>query len=93
MPPGASPVPLEKFYIEQHFLYFSPKTLAQALTQACLELVQLEREETDLRRLTLAPPMRLVLRGLFAVARVRGLENRLFALARASERQSQQPTH
>ena len=90
---GRLKAPLEKFYIEQHFLYFSPKTLAQALRQARLELVQLEREETDLGRLTLSPPMRLVLRGLFAVGRVLGLENRLFALARAPERQNRQPMH
>ncbi len=75
--------PLEKFYIEQHFLYFTPKTIEQALARSELELVHLQREETDLSRLTLSRPMHFVLRVLFAAARLMGRENRLFALARA----------
>lgn len=75
--------PLEKFYIEQHFLYFSPDTLRGALDRAALELVSLGRELTDLRRLSLSPAARLVLQALFLTARATGLENRLFAIARA----------
>ena len=75
--------PLEKFYIEQHFLYFTPETLTDALSRAGLALVSLRRELTDLRRLTLSPVNAVALRALFAVARVTGLENRLFALATA----------
>jgi SAM-dependent methyltransferase len=75
--------PLEKFYIEQHFLYFSPRTLRAALDRASLELVTLDRELTDLRRLSLSPAARLVLEALFLAARATGLENRLFAIARA----------
>jgi SAM-dependent methyltransferase len=77
--------PLDKFYIEQHFLYFSPQTLENTLARADLELLQLEREITDLRRLTLLLPMRLILHTLFAVSRLIGWENRLFSLARARE--------
>jgi 2-polyprenyl-3-methyl-5-hydroxy-6-metoxy-1,4-benzoquinol methylase len=73
--------PLEKFYIEQHFVYFTPATLEDALHRAGLELVRLERELTDLRRLTLSPLNHAALRVLFGIARVCGLENRLFALA------------
>jgi 2-polyprenyl-3-methyl-5-hydroxy-6-metoxy-1,4-benzoquinol methylase len=76
--------PLEKFYIEQHFLYFAPDTLGEALRRAGLEIVEIERELTDLRRLTLALPLRGVLLALFAVARLTGLENRLFAVARTA---------
>jgi hypothetical protein len=43
------------------------------------------REGTDLRRLTLSPPIRLGLQSLFLVARATGLENRLFAVARAQD--------
>ena len=75
--------PLEKFYIEQHFLYFSPRTLRASLDRAGLELVTLERELTDLRRLSLSPVTRWVLEALFLTARMTGLENRLFAIARA----------
>ena len=75
--------PLEKFYIEQHFLYYSPDTLADSVTRSDLELVHLRRELTDLRRLTMSPPMLMLLRMMFAAARVLGLENRLFAVARA----------
>ena len=75
--------PLEKFYIEQHFLYYSPDTLAASLASSDLDLICLRRESTDLRRLTMSPPMFMVLRVLFAAARVLGLENRLFAVARA----------
>jgi 2-polyprenyl-3-methyl-5-hydroxy-6-metoxy-1,4-benzoquinol methylase len=74
--------PLEKFYIEQHFLYFSPATLEDALARAGLGLVSLRRELTDLRRLTLSPLHRLALRAMFALSRVTALENRIFALAR-----------
>ena len=73
---------LEKFYIEQHFLYYTPRTLADSLARAGLEAVSLRRELTDLRRLTLAPAMRLSLHALFAAARLLGRENRLFAVAR-----------
>ncbi len=75
--------PLEKFYIEQHFLYFSPHTLRDALGRASLDLVHLDRELTELRRLSLSLAERLVLETLFAAARLTGLENRLFAIARA----------
>jgi 2-polyprenyl-3-methyl-5-hydroxy-6-metoxy-1,4-benzoquinol methylase len=73
--------PLEKFYIEQHFLYFSPNTLRAALERASLELVMLDREETDLRRLALSLAERALLEALFLAARLTGLENRLFAIA------------
>jgi len=75
--------PLEKFYIEQHFIYFTPDTLADCCARAGLELVHSERQNTDLRRLTLGAPTRLMLRGLLAMARITGLENRIFAIARA----------
>jgi 2-polyprenyl-3-methyl-5-hydroxy-6-metoxy-1,4-benzoquinol methylase len=74
--------PLEKFYIEQHFLYFTPDTLRTALERADLSLAHLERQLTDLRRLALSPLLRLGLSGLFALGRLLRLENRLFALAR-----------
>ena len=73
--------PLEKFYIDQHFVYFSPETLEDALSRAGLRLVYLRRESTDLRRLSLSPPMRLVLKTMLLGGRITGLENRLFALA------------
>src|SRR5206468_3168002 len=75
---------LEKFYIEQHFLYYTPETLADSLARSGLEVVALRRELTDLRRLTLAPPTRLALHALFAAARLLGRENRIFAVARAA---------
>ena len=80
---GRLTTPLEKFYIEQHFLYFTEMTLANALQRAGLASTFTKRELTDLRRLTLAPSARLVLQVLFAAARLSGLENRLFCLARA----------
>jgi SAM-dependent methyltransferase len=75
---------LEKFYIDQHFLYFTEQTLSQTLGRAGLALVECRREPTDLRRLSLSLPMRLALYTLFAAGRVAGLENRLFAVARAA---------
>src|SRR5262249_5471747 len=75
--------PLEKFYIEQHFLYFGPGTLRMALDRAGLELVRLDRELTELRRLSLSRAERLLLEALFLAARLTKLENRLFAIARA----------
>jgi SAM-dependent methyltransferase len=75
--------PLEKFYIEQHFLYFTPATLRAALGRASLEAVRIDRELTELRRLSLSLAERLVLEGLFLAARLARLENRLFAIARA----------
>jgi 2-polyprenyl-3-methyl-5-hydroxy-6-metoxy-1,4-benzoquinol methylase len=73
---------LEKFYIEQHFLYYTPDTLARSLELAGFEVAQMKRELTDLRRLTLSPAIRGVLQSLFALARLTGLENRLFVVAR-----------
>ncbi len=82
---GRVAAPLEKFYIDQHFVYFTEETLSQTLGRAGLSVVECRRELTDLRRLTLSPPMRLVLRTLFQAARPTGLENRLFAVARATD--------
>ncbi len=79
---GRATSALEKFYIEQHFLYFTPDTLGRALERAGFEVTRMERELTDLRRLTLSPFMRLVLESLFVVARWTHLENRLFVVAR-----------
>ncbi len=79
---GAVFKPLDKIYFEQHFLYFDPHTLGAAIERAGLQVAFAKREITDLRRLHLSAPMRLVLQTLFAVSRVTGLENRLFAIAR-----------
>ena len=80
---GRLRAPLEKFYIEQHFLYFTPESLSHALGRAGFGVVELRRELTDLRRLTLSPFTRLALESLFAAARVLGRENRIFSVARA----------
>ena len=42
----------------------------------------MRREVTDLRRLTLTPFTRVVLESLFILARLTGLQNRLFTVAR-----------
>jgi hypothetical protein len=75
--------PLEKFYIEQHFLYFTPETLRSCMQRAGLEIFALDRELTDLRRLTISPLVRLGLESMFLSARLLGRENRLFVMARA----------
>ena len=80
---GRITAPLEKFYIEQHFLYFNEDTLRRALERAGLATVRMAREETDLRRLHLDMGKHALLRALFFVARRTGLENRLFAIAEA----------
>ncbi len=85
---GRATAALEKFYIEQHFLYFTPHTLAQALTRAGFRVDVMDLESTDLRRLTLSPVIRLVLESMFLVARLTGLENRLFAVARPGDAQA-----
>jgi SAM-dependent methyltransferase len=74
--------PLEKFYIPLHFTYFTAATLGDALARAGFGVVAVRRELTDTRRLALAAPVRLVVQGLFAVARLTRLENRLFVIAR-----------
>ena len=79
---GRITAPLEKFYIEQHFLYFTPDSLRRCLEMAGLEMETLERELTDLRRLTLSPVVRLGLQSLFLLSRLVGRENRLFVTAR-----------
>lgn len=79
---GRIVAPLEKFYIDQHFAYFTDATLAEALRRAGLSLALVERESTELRRLRLRWPVRMGLQTMFAVARWTGLENRLFAVAR-----------
>jgi 2-polyprenyl-3-methyl-5-hydroxy-6-metoxy-1,4-benzoquinol methylase len=73
--------PLEKFYIEQHFLYFTPDSLRRCLELADLEVTQLDLELTDLRRLTISPLVRLGLEAMFLASRALGRENRLFAIA------------
>jgi len=83
---GAITGPLEKFYVPLHFAYFTPATLQQVLARAGFQIVRIERELTELRRLTLAAPVRLALRGLFRVARWTGLENRLLAVACPTDR-------
>ena len=74
---------LEKFYIEQHFLYFTPDTLRASLVLADLEVVAMEPELTDLRRLTLNPLMRLILMSMLIVSKWIGRENRIFVMAAA----------
>jgi 2-polyprenyl-3-methyl-5-hydroxy-6-metoxy-1,4-benzoquinol methylase len=77
--------PLEKFYVDQHFLYFTPESLSRILARAGLSAVELRQESTDLRRLTLSPPVRISLQVLFRIARWRRLENRMFAIARVAQ--------
>ena len=81
---GRLTAPLEKFYIEQHFLYFTPDSLRDCLALGGLEVVQLEQESTDLRRLTLHPLVRLGLQSMFLAGKLLGRENRLFVIARAA---------
>ncbi len=73
--------PLEKFYIEQHFLYFTPDTLSDCLARGGLGILRLDRELTDLRRLALSPLTRFGLESMFVAARILGRENRLFVIA------------
>jgi SAM-dependent methyltransferase len=82
---GTITAPLEKFYIEQHFLYYTPDTLAHSLSLSGFDVVEMQREVTDLRRLTLSLPMRAALELLFVVARAMRLENRIFTVARSRE--------
>lgn len=82
---GRSTGALARIYIPQHFTYFSPRTLRAVLDRAGLAPMLVAQESTDLRRLTLAPPTRALLRALFVLARWTGTENRLFAVARAQE--------
>ena len=79
---GRVRAPLEKFYLMEHFLYFTPVTLRRLLTDAGLDILELRLESTDLSRLTLHPLVRLGLQTLFLLARPLGLENRLLAIAR-----------
>lgn len=79
---GRITAPLEKFYLIEHFLYFTPATLGRLLDETGFEVLELRRELTDLSRLTLHPVVRAGLHVLFALARPLGLENRLFAIAR-----------
>jgi SAM-dependent methyltransferase len=79
---GRITAPLEKFYLIEHFLYFTPATLGRLLEETGFEVVEMRRELTDLSRLTLHPVVRVGLHVLFAVARPLGLENRLFAIGR-----------
>jgi len=82
---GRVVAPLEKFYIEQHFLYFTPDTLRRCLELGGLRVQQLDLESTDLRRLTLSPIVRLGLVSMFAAAKRLGRQNRLFVIARAAD--------
>ena len=81
---GRLTAPLEKFYIEQHFLYFTPDSLRDCLARGGLEVFTLERELTDLRRLTLHPLVRLGLQSMFLAGKLLGRENRLFVIARGT---------
>jgi len=74
--------PLEKFYLLEHFLYFASGTLERLLADAGFRVLEMRRELTDLRRLTLHPLVRAGLHVLFAVSRPLKLENRLFVIAR-----------
>jgi hypothetical protein len=74
--------PLEKFYLLEHFLYLSSRTLERLLTHVAFEMEETRRELTDLRRLTLYPVVGAGLRVLFTVSCPLKLENRLFAIAR-----------
>ena len=82
---GRITAPLEKFYIEQHFLYLTPATLTQALARAGLGVVELRREShrSHAPHPLLARALRP--RALFSVARWTALENRLFAIARPTD--------
>jgi hypothetical protein len=51
-------------------------------------MIRIERELTQLGRLSLAPWTRLGLEGLFLVARLIRRENRLFTLARPTDERS-----
>jgi SAM-dependent methyltransferase len=80
---GRMVAPLEKFYIEQHFLYFTPDTFRRCLGLGGLEVTQLDFESTDLRRLSLSLPVRIGLGALFGVGALIGRRNRLFVIAGA----------
>ncbi len=80
---GRLTAPLEKFYIDQHFLYFSPDTLRSALARAGLEITRMDLELTDLRRLSVSPLVRAGLEAMFLASRLLGRQNRLFIIARA----------
>ena len=78
--------PLEKLYIEQHFLYFRNRHAARyPRPRRPGGRAPAARAHGSAAAHPFTPPVRLALRALFGVApAITGLENRLFALARAA---------
>jgi len=76
--------PLRRLYVIPHFLFFTDTTLTDTRQRGGLTNVECEQDVTDLRRLQLAPPMRLALATVFRIAKLTGGENRLFAIARTA---------
>jgi len=73
--------PVSKWYILEHTSYFSKKGLRGLLERHDLKIVSWWKTETDLSRYKFGFVQRVILKVLFIVARVLGLQNRLIAIA------------
>ena len=72
---------LEKLYIAEHTSYFSIPALSRFMDRFHFKTVAAWKSETDLERYSFTPVFRVVLKILFAAARVLRLQNRLILIA------------
>lgn len=74
--------PAAKWYVLEHTSYFSRKGLANLLARSGFRIIRSWKTETDLARYKFKTFTRLILRGLFLLARVFGFQNRMILIAR-----------
>ena len=73
--------PLLEAYVPSHPLYFSQATLELLLNRCGFPATAAFSDETDLRRLVLAPARKAVVRSIFLLSRIVGLRNRVILVA------------
>lgn len=72
---------LGRLYPENHYWYFTPRTLPRLLEQGGLRVVAVEHEDPHLGRYAIAWPMRVALATLLWLGRLAGRRNRLVVFA------------
>lgn len=82
---GSLKFALEKLYIAEHTSYFSIPALSKFMNRFHFKTVVAWKSETDLARYAFKSVFRILLKMLFAVARVLGLQNRLMLIAQRQD--------
>lgn len=77
--------PLHYFYVAEHILYFTPKTLRDLMWRSGFQVIKELKTGTDIERYAVASHIRVIAKVLLFLSKLVGLENRIITICRKKD--------